>query len=118
MSLNIFFGLLITLSIVYAQNSGINTGEGLYALRFPDVGQASVALPESLSEVLPTSFSFEAWVMYPGTTPGAKQGTAADGLYKSIVSRYTVRPDGTYHNMYADFNLQIQRGGEINFFYG
>jgi len=118
--MNIFLGLLFTLSIVYAQtvNRGINTGEGLYALRFPDVGQASVALPEALSEVLPSSFSFEAWVMYPGTVPGAKQGTTGDGLYKSIVSRYTIRPDGTYHNMYADFNFQIQKGGEINFFMG
>eukprot|EP01099_Mayorella_cantabrigiensis_P005118 TRINITY_DN3_c0_g1_i1.p1 TRINITY_DN3_c0_g1~~TRINITY_DN3_c0_g1_i1.p1 ORF type:complete len:476 (-),score=122.88 TRINITY_DN3_c0_g1_i1:221-1648(-) len=118
MSLSIVFGLLVALSIVSAQNAGINTGEALYALRFPDVGQASVALPQSLSEVLSPSFSFEAWVMYPGTTPGARQGTAGDGLYKTIVSRYAVRPDGTYHNMYADFNLQIQKGGEINFFMG
>jgi len=119
MSSNLFFALfLIALSIVNAQNAGINTGDGLYALRFPDVGQASVALPESLSTALPSSFSFEAWVMYPGTVPGAIHGTAGDGLYKSIVSRYTVRPDGTYHNMFADFNFQIQRGGEINFFMG
>jgi len=118
MSLNVFAVLLIALTVVYAANTGINTGDGLYALRFPDVGQASVALPVALSEVLPSSFSFEAWVMYPGTVPGAKQGTAGDGLYKTIVSRYTVRPDGSYHNMWADFNLQIQKGGEINFFMG
>lgn len=122
MSSKILFSLfLVALSIVCAQNTantGINTGAALYALRFPDVGQASVALPEALSEVLPLSFTFEAWVMYPGTVPGQGQGTAGDGLYKSIVSRYTMRPDGTYHNMFADFNFQIQKGGEINFFMG
>ena len=119
MSFNVFSALfLIALTFVSAQNSGINTGYGLYALRFPDVGQASVALPVALSEALPPSFTFEAWVMYPGTVPGARQGTTGDGLYKTIVSRYTVRPDGTYHNKYADFNFQIQKGGEINFFMG
>jgi len=119
MSFNVFVAFfLITLSLVFAQNTGINTGDGLYALRFPDVGQASVALPVSLSEDLTPSFSFEAWVMYPGTVPGAPQGTTGDGLYKTMVSRYSVRPDGTYNNMWADWNFQIQRGGEINFFMG
>jgi len=107
--MNIIFAVLIALSVVSAQNTGINTGEGLYAIRFPDVGQASVALPQALSQILSPSFTFEGWFMLP--RPG-------DGLYKSIVSRYTVRPDGTYHNMYADFNFQIQKAGEINFFMG
>jgi len=102
---------------VNAQNTAINTGTSYYALRFPDAGQASVTLPDSLSQALPASFSFEAWIMYPGTVAKGTP-TTADGLYKTIVSRYAVRPDGTYHNMYADFNFQVQKTGNINFFMG
>eukprot|EP01099_Mayorella_cantabrigiensis_P000022 TRINITY_DN1012_c0_g1_i2.p1 TRINITY_DN1012_c0_g1~~TRINITY_DN1012_c0_g1_i2.p1 ORF type:complete len:475 (-),score=138.81 TRINITY_DN1012_c0_g1_i2:64-1488(-) len=118
MSSNLLIVLvLVALSLVNAQNAGINTGEAYYALRFPDAGQASVTLPEALSADLPLSFSFEAWIMLPGTV-GTNQVTTADGLYKTVVSRYTVRPDGTYHNRYADFNLQVQKNGDINFFMG
>jgi len=102
---------------VLAQNPDINTGTSYYALRFPDSGQASVTLPDSLSQALPSSFSFEVWIMYPGTVAKGTP-TTADGLYKTIVSRYAVRPDGTYHNMYADFNFQVQKTGNINFFMG
>ena len=108
---------LVAFYLVNAQNSGINTGAAYYALRFPDSGQASVTLPEALSQDLPLNFSFEAWVMLPGSV-GNVQVTTADGLYKTVVSRYAVRPDGTYHNSYADFNLQIQKNGDINFFMG
>jgi hypothetical protein len=108
--------VLVALS-VKAQNPDINTGTSYYALRFPDAGQASVTLPDSLSQALPASFSFEAWIMYPGSVAKGTP-TSADGIYKIIVSRYAVRPDGTYHNMYADFNLQVQKTGNINFFMG
>jgi len=107
----------VALCLVNAQNTGINTGGAFYALRFPDAGQASVTLPQSLSEDLPLTFSFEAWVMLPSTVAN-KTVTTADGLYKTVVSRYTVKPDGTYHNSFADFNLQIQKNGDINFFMG
>lgn len=107
---------LAALSVI-AQNPAINTGTSYYALRFPDAGQASVTLPDSLSQALPASFSFEAWIMYPGTVAKGTP-TTADGIYKTIVSRYAVRPDGTYHNMYADFNFQVQKTGNINFFMG
>jgi len=118
MSSNILIVLfLVAFCLVNAQNTGINTGGAYYALRFPDAGQASVTLPEALSVDLPLSFSFEAWIMLPGTV-GRATVTTADGLYKSVVSRYTVRPDGTYHNAYADFNLQVQKDGNINFFMG
>jgi len=112
----ICFFLLVAIS-VNAQNEDINTGTSYYALRFPDSGQASVTLPDSLSQALPASFSFEAWIMYPGTVSKGTP-TTADGIYKTIVSRYAVRPDGTYHNMYADFNFQVQKTGNINFFMG
>jgi len=118
MSSNLLIVLfLAALYLANAQNPGINTGGSYYALRFPDAGQASVTLPESLSADLPLSFTFEAWVMLPGTV-GNSQVTTADGLYKTVVSRYAVRPDGTYHNSFADFNLQIQKSGAINFFLG
>jgi len=116
---NTYFSLflLVAITLANAQNTEINTGTSYYALRFPDAGQASVTLPESLSQALPNTFSFEAWIMYPGTVV---QGTptTADGLYKTIVSRYAVRPDGTYNNLYADFNFQVQKTGNINFFMG
>jgi len=117
MSSNLLIALLFFIALVSASNPGINTGAAFYALRFPDSGQASVTLPESLSQNLPLTFSFEAWVMLPGTV-GNNTVSTADGLYKTIVSRYSVRPDGTYNNMFADFNLQIQKNGDINFFMG
>eukprot|EP01099_Mayorella_cantabrigiensis_P001503 TRINITY_DN1663_c0_g1_i1.p1 TRINITY_DN1663_c0_g1~~TRINITY_DN1663_c0_g1_i1.p1 ORF type:complete len:476 (+),score=121.55 TRINITY_DN1663_c0_g1_i1:135-1562(+) len=113
-----YFCLFVLVAFsVNAQNPDINTGTSYYALRFPDSGQASVTLPDSLSQALPASFSFEAWIMYPGTVAKGTP-TTADGIYKTIVSRYAVRPDGTYHNMYADFNFQVQKTGNINFFMG
>lgn len=118
MSWNTYLCLFFLVAFsVNAQNPDINTGTSYYALRFPDSGQASVTLPESLSQALPSSFSFEVWIMYPGTVAKGTP-TTADGLYKTIVSRYAVRPDGTYHNMFADFNFQVQKTGNINFFMG
>jgi hypothetical protein len=99
-------------------NEDINTGTSYYALRFPDSGQASVTLPEALSTDLPASFSFEAWVMLPGAEDKNGEATTADGFYKTVVSRYAVRPDGTYHNRYADFNLQVQKKRKYQLFYG
>jgi len=56
--------------------------------------------------------------MLPGAEDKDGDPTTADGFYKTIVSRYAVRPDGTYHNRYADFNFQVQKNGNINFFMG
>eukprot|EP01098_Paradermamoeba_levis_P006202 TRINITY_DN257_c0_g1_i2.p1 TRINITY_DN257_c0_g1~~TRINITY_DN257_c0_g1_i2.p1 ORF type:complete len:487 (-),score=183.92 TRINITY_DN257_c0_g1_i2:153-1613(-) len=105
---------LLTLVVaLQAQDANILTGEGLQALYFP--GNAGVELSTSsnrstLAANLPSSFTFEAWVMLPNPP--------ADGLYKTIVSRWELPLDGNPHNRYADFNLQVQASGTLNLFMG
>jgi hypothetical protein len=100
------------LGSVVAQD-GINTGEGFQALLFPGNGGVELGTGEnktSLSSNLPLSFTFEGWVQLPSTP--------ADGLYKTIVSRYDSGADGAYGNRYADFVLQVQASGSLSFFMG
>jgi len=105
---------LLTLVVaLHAQDANILTGEGLQSLYFP--GNAGVELSTSsnrstLAGNLPSSFTFEAWVMLPNSP--------ADGNYKTIVSRWELPLDGNPHNRYADFNLQVQASGTLNFFMG
>jgi len=110
----------------------ITTGDGLYGLNwgptdrgtllnlnqtFPVCASAVSRVyldsgnPEKLglSYYLPKAFTFEAWVFAP---------TPANGGYNTIVSRYGVGPFGQYHNKYADFVLQVQTNGSLNFFMG
>jgi hypothetical protein len=97
---------------VFAQDS-INTGEGFQALLFPGNGGVELGTGDnrtSLSSNLPLSFTFEGWVQLPSTS--------ADGLYKSIVSRYDSGADGSYGNRHADFVLQVQASGSLSFFMG
>jgi len=110
----------------------ITTGEGLYGLRwgptdrgtllslnrtFPVYASAVSRVyldsgnPDKLglSNILPKSFTFEAWVF---------SSNPANGIYNTIVSRYGVGPFGQYHNKYADFVLQVQSNATLNFFMG
>eukprot|EP01098_Paradermamoeba_levis_P007185 TRINITY_DN2978_c0_g1_i1.p1 TRINITY_DN2978_c0_g1~~TRINITY_DN2978_c0_g1_i1.p1 ORF type:complete len:501 (-),score=155.76 TRINITY_DN2978_c0_g1_i1:160-1611(-) len=109
----LFCLVLATLSCVLAQN-GINTGEGLQALLFPvnggGVELATLQATQTLSVYLPLAFTWEGWIMLPSPP--------ADGYYKTMVSRWDIGPDNTFHNRWADFDFQVQASGTLNFFMG
>jgi hypothetical protein len=100
------------LAVCYAQKD-INTGEGLSALLFQGNGGVDLSngvTTSTLSQNLPKSFTFEAWIMLPNA-PG-------DGNYKVITSRYDVGPDQTFNNRWADFVFAVQASGSLGFFMG
>jgi len=92
----------------------VTTGEGLTALGWNNgIGRVelstSFARRTDLSANLPRTFTFECWFITP---------QAADGLYKTIVTRYRLGSDGKFHNRWADFTLQVQKDGTLNVFSG
>jgi len=105
--------LLAVVSLALAQPEGINTGEGLQSLLFPGNGGIELAIDQSrttLSQNLPLSFSFEAWVMLPNPP--------ADGNYKTISARWDIGRTRDANNRWADWDFQVQASGTLNFFMG
>eukprot|EP01089_Gocevia_fonbrunei_P004729 TRINITY_DN1477_c0_g1_i1.p1 TRINITY_DN1477_c0_g1~~TRINITY_DN1477_c0_g1_i1.p1 ORF type:complete len:499 (+),score=105.11 TRINITY_DN1477_c0_g1_i1:56-1552(+) len=88
-------------------------GSALRALRLDETSYIQFS---NISQGLSGNMTFEAWI---------RCDVPDNGLYNTIVSRYRTPtevspeiPEVPYTNMRSDFNFQIQRDGNLNFFMG